>query len=120
MIELIVVIGIIGLLIGITMPSLGKARVQAKRTKCMANLKAIGQGIQAYLNVNGDRYFYAAEFPSAEEEVAEAEDREPYPSIREALSIELGRERSGEPTRGVAIGARREQPHNKALNGDVE
>ena len=91
LIELMVVIGIIGLLIGITVPSLGKARVQAKRTKCMTNLRAIGQGIQAYLNANNDRYFYAAEFPSTEEEVAEAEDREPYPPIWEALEIELGR-----------------------------
>lgn len=91
LIELMVVMGIIGLLIGITVPSLGKARVQAKRTKCMANLKAIGQGVLAYLNTNNDRYFYAAEFPSTEEEVAEAEERKPYPPIWEALQLELGR-----------------------------
>jgi len=92
LIELLVVVAIIGLLISITMPSLAKVRIQASRTKCKSNLKQIGSGILEYLNVHDDRYFYAAELPSREEEVAEADGRDPYLPIYEALKAELGGE----------------------------
>ena len=48
MIELLVVIAVIGLLIGILLPSLGKARDAGRTVKCMTNMKQIGVGLAAY------------------------------------------------------------------------
>ena len=55
LIELLVVISIISVLMAILLPSLGRAREQARRTACMANLRSIGQGIYLYAHDNDGR-----------------------------------------------------------------
>lgn len=48
LVELLTVIGIIMLLISILMPALGRAREVARRTVCLANLRALAQGCVTY------------------------------------------------------------------------
>ncbi len=55
LIELLVVISIIALLVSILMPSLNRAKDNAKRTVCASNLKSIGQAIMMYAGDNGDK-----------------------------------------------------------------
>src|ERR1700709_2672361 len=50
LVELLVVIGIIGLLISILLPSLARARASARNVACLSNLKQIGVGFQLYAN----------------------------------------------------------------------
>ncbi len=55
LVELLVVISIIALLVSILLPSLKKARDQAKDTLCKANLHQLGISIQYYVQDSGDR-----------------------------------------------------------------
>lgn len=49
LVELLVVVGIIAMLVGILMPTLGRAREIAQVAMCAANLNAIGKGIQLHM-----------------------------------------------------------------------
>ena len=55
LIELLVVVAIIGALIGILVPSLSRARGQAKSAVCRANLRTLGQGMVMYAHEYDDR-----------------------------------------------------------------
>jgi prepilin-type processing-associated H-X9-DG protein/prepilin-type N-terminal cleavage/methylation domain-containing protein len=52
LVELLIVIGIIAVLLAILLPALSKARDQAKRTQCLANLHDLGLAINAYASEN--------------------------------------------------------------------
>jgi prepilin-type N-terminal cleavage/methylation domain-containing protein/prepilin-type processing-associated H-X9-DG protein len=57
LIELLVVVAIIAVLIAILLPSLGRARAQARRTQCAAVLKNWGQVLFTYASMNNNVYF---------------------------------------------------------------
>jgi prepilin-type N-terminal cleavage/methylation domain-containing protein len=54
LIELLVVVAIIALLVAILLPSLSKAREQARRSACAANLHSVGQAISIYASQYND------------------------------------------------------------------
>lgn len=57
LIELLVVVAIIALLIAILLPSLSRAREQARIAKCLSNLKAMGTAGHTYVNDHARRDF---------------------------------------------------------------
>ena len=56
LIELLVVIAIIGILAGILLPVLSRARESARRTQCMSNIKQVGMGLIMYANENNELF----------------------------------------------------------------
>lgn len=53
LVELLVVMAIIGVLIALLLPALGRAREAAQRIQCAVNLRAFGQGLHAYGGIYG-------------------------------------------------------------------
>jgi prepilin-type N-terminal cleavage/methylation domain-containing protein/prepilin-type processing-associated H-X9-DG protein len=56
LIELLVVVSIIGLLIGILLPALGRAKKNAQQIKCASQLREVHRGFTTFAQGNRDRY----------------------------------------------------------------
>jgi prepilin-type N-terminal cleavage/methylation domain-containing protein/prepilin-type processing-associated H-X9-DG protein len=54
LVELLVVVAVIGILAGILLPSLARAKQKAVQTGCLSNLKQIGLAVQMYTDDNED------------------------------------------------------------------
>jgi len=63
LVEMLVVIGIIVMLAGITLPAIFRSQVSARETYCKNNLSQIGKGLFSYM-VNWDRRFIANRPPA--------------------------------------------------------
>ncbi len=57
LIELLVVVAIIALLISILLPTLSRAKEQARIAKCLANMRSIAQAANSYVMDKGDLVF---------------------------------------------------------------
>ena len=66
LIELLVVIGIISALIALLLPTLSRAREQARRTKCAANLHNIGIACHHFANENKGFFPVCYKMPSVQ------------------------------------------------------
>ena len=53
LVELLVVIAIVGLLAGLSIPAIGRAQESSNRTKCISNLKGLGQSLNTYITDSG-------------------------------------------------------------------
>ena len=56
LIELLVVIAIITILLSVLLPALPAIRDAARQTKCLANVRGIGQAVEMYKNDHSERY----------------------------------------------------------------
>lgn len=61
LIELLVVVAIISILMAIMLPSLSRARMAAKNTVCLSNLRQLGTAVAMYTDQNNGRLIYVGD-----------------------------------------------------------
>lgn len=80
LVELLVVIGIIALLIGILLPTLGAAREQAKSTACLSNVRQIATAALMYAQ---DQKYYVTYLPPVGTQPAKDRKELLFPYLRQ-------------------------------------
>ena len=90
LIELLVVIAIISMLISILMPSLSRARAQAKSVHCLARLKDFGNALGAYEYISGGVLPPARWYPAEEDLRRDGEAGRPLDGGRGPEVVEYG------------------------------
>ena len=88
LIELLVVISIIALLISILLPSMSRARDQAKSVHCLARLREFGSAIAAYENIS-DGCLPPARWTPAEEDLDPDQTAGPA-NLNDGADVEYG------------------------------
>ncbi len=91
LVELLVVIGIIGVLIGILLPVMSKARESSRRTACAAQLRDVGNLFRMYLNTYKNRLPKANTLPSHQPPFNS------FPSIYETIDKAFIKQPPGQP-----------------------
>jgi prepilin-type N-terminal cleavage/methylation domain-containing protein/prepilin-type processing-associated H-X9-DG protein len=72
LVELLVVIAVLGILAALLLPTLSKAKAQARSTSCKNRLRQMGLGLQMYVQESQGKYPYSlspADFPRGDAEV---------------------------------------------------
>jgi prepilin-type N-terminal cleavage/methylation domain-containing protein/prepilin-type processing-associated H-X9-DG protein len=70
LVELLVVVGLVAMLISLLLPALGKARAAAQATRCLSNLRQMGNAWQMYTSENKGRLMDYAWYMPATPDVA--------------------------------------------------
>ena len=73
LVELLVVIAIIGLRVSILLPSLARARSQAKQVKCASNMRSVGQGFATWLAASNGKFPFAYWYANNDEGLVDFE-----------------------------------------------
>ena len=98
LVELLVVIGVIGILLALLLPVLHTVRESANTLKCMSNLRQIGFAIQLYANANVGKtpnYSYRHEFPSDIPSASQPDGGESGPGWPNLIERYLGQNPGG-------------------------
>ena len=84
LIELLVVIAIIGILAGLLMPVLSRAKEHGRSAACLSNLHQLGVALQVYIGENNDR------LPFMEDRSTNSITTNLYPAVDIVLTNQLG------------------------------
>jgi prepilin-type N-terminal cleavage/methylation domain-containing protein/prepilin-type processing-associated H-X9-DG protein len=74
LVEVLVVVGIVALLMGVMLPAINRVRETSRRTTCMGNLRAIGQGLLTYARDNKDEFPRVIAVPTANNDYLETHE----------------------------------------------
>jgi len=81
LVELLVVIGIIGVLAGLLLPALTRAKIKTREVNCLSNLRQIGIALTLYADANANRLPFAEMIPTRP-----VDPQAPLPGIQNVLA----------------------------------